>query len=597
MIPYGPVRSGVFETAQFLVQTGGEDSPTARSGCSSSGGASAGSARSRSTSRCSSPSGCRDLERRPRARVLPRGRVAGPDRGAAAGQAIRRILGELERLYNHLEVTVRECEDASLAVAQAQFAVLKERLHRLAGAVAGNRYLRGVVVPGGTRIDLDSGATDLIGSTLAEWERDWRRVLSILLRTDSFLDRLVSTGPLSEQDARDFACVGPVARGSGIDLDARRDLPYDGYPAFEVAHHRWRRDGAHGGAFPGGRRRSTSSARRWRRSPRATRRNSAPSSTTRRSARPSRRAVRRSTGSRPVARSARVLQAARGVVRELRRLQPGVRLAGADRLLVHRAQPRALPGGVRRMIRWFLRGVSRPRVTTRYPRGEEPPPAGFRARALLDPDAIDQARADARRRVPAGRAGCRGRDLRLDGGRCIGCGLCVAASDDGAVTIDPGYELAARSRERLVVGGAAPKPTRGGDPGRCVPPLAAHPPCRHGVRRRGRTGDRGAAEPLLRHAPARVVLHRQPAPCRRAARHGSGDAPDGGAAAPHLRGDARAAGRGRRRNRCLQREHLDRARGARRGRPGAAGRRLHPGRSAEPDRAAARPAAGSRPSR
>ena len=42
------------------------------------------------------------------------------------------------------------------------------------------------------------------------------------------------------------------------------------------------------------------------------------------------------------------------------------------------------------MIRWFLRGVSRPRVTTRYPRGEEPPPAGFRARALLDPDAVGQ---------------------------------------------------------------------------------------------------------------------------------------------------------------------------------------------------------------
>ncbi len=59
----------------------------------------------------------------------------------------------------------------------------------------------------------------------------------MLLRTDSFLDRLVSAGPLSEQDARDFACVGPVARGSGIDIDTRRDLPYDGYPAIKVARH------------------------------------------------------------------------------------------------------------------------------------------------------------------------------------------------------------------------------------------------------------------------------------------------------------------------------------------------------------------------
>lgn len=239
VIPYGPVRSGVFEASQFLVQTGGEDVAYCaqrlffkRRGCE--------------RRICEVP-----LDQA----VLVAERVSGTSSVAHAlafshaiealaqtevprrAQAIRRILAELERLYNHLEVTVRECEDASLAVAQAQFAVLKERLHRLAGAVAGNRYLRGVVVPGGTRVDLDTGAVDLIGSSLAGWEREWRRVLSVLLRTDSFLDRLVSTGPLSEQDARDFGCVGPVARGSGIDVDTRRDLPYDGYPPFEVAGH------------------------------------------------------------------------------------------------------------------------------------------------------------------------------------------------------------------------------------------------------------------------------------------------------------------------------------------------------------------------
>ena len=239
VIPYGPVRSGVFETAQFLVQTGGEDVAYCAQRLFF---------KRRGAERriCEVP-----LDQA----VLVAERVSGTSSVAhalafshaveslaatdvpARAQSIRRILAELERLYNHLEATVRECEDASLAVAQAQFAALKERLHRLAGAVAGNRYLRGVVVPGGTRIDLDTGAVDLIGSTIAEWERDWRRVLSILLRTDSFLDRLVSTGPLSEQDARDFGCVGPVARGSGIDLDTRRDLPYDGYPTFQVASH------------------------------------------------------------------------------------------------------------------------------------------------------------------------------------------------------------------------------------------------------------------------------------------------------------------------------------------------------------------------
>jgi formate hydrogenlyase subunit 5 len=239
VFPYGPVRSGVFEAAQFLVQTGGEDVAYCAQRLFF---------KRRGAERriCEVPL---DLA------VLVAERVSGTSSVAHAlafshavealahtevpprAQAIRRVLAELERLYNHLEVTVRECEDASLSVAQAQFAALKERLHRLAGTVVGNRYLRGAIVPGGVRIDLESSVVDLISRRLEEWERDWQRVLSVLLRTDSFLDRLVSAGPLSLEDARDFACVGPVARGSGLDLDTRRDLPYDGYPSFEVARH------------------------------------------------------------------------------------------------------------------------------------------------------------------------------------------------------------------------------------------------------------------------------------------------------------------------------------------------------------------------
>jgi formate hydrogenlyase subunit 5 len=239
VIPYGPVRSGVFEAAQFLVQTGGEDVAYCAQRLFFK-------RRGAEKRICEVP-----LE----LAVLVAERVSGTSSVAHAlafshaveslaqtevpprAQAIRRILAELERLYNHLEAAVRECEDASLAVAQAQFAALKERLHRLAAVVAGNRYLRGAIVPGGTGIDLDPSAVDLIGATMSDWEREWRQVLAMLLRTDSFLDRLVSAGPLSEEDARDFGCVGPVARASGIDLDTRRDLPYDGYPDFEVARH------------------------------------------------------------------------------------------------------------------------------------------------------------------------------------------------------------------------------------------------------------------------------------------------------------------------------------------------------------------------
>jgi Ni,Fe-hydrogenase III small subunit/formate hydrogenlyase subunit 6/NADH:ubiquinone oxidoreductase subunit I len=141
------------------------------------------------------------------------------------------------------------------------------------------------------------------------------------------------------------------------------------------------------------------------------------------------------------------------------------------------------------MIRWFLRGLSHSRVTTRYPRGEELPPGGFRARALFDPEVGDRAdvAALAAACLPGALAvGAAGR-LRLDGSRCIGCGLCVEVSGEPAVTMDPGYELAARTRERLVVDGA----TREAD----VTPAALHGAFRRSLHiRHVDTGSDGAVE-------------------------------------------------------------------------------------------------------
>jgi Ni,Fe-hydrogenase III small subunit len=91
------------------------------------------------------------------------------------------------------------------------------------------------------------------------------------------------------------------------------------------------------------------------------------------------------------------------------------------------------------MIQWFLRGVSRHRVTTGYPRREEAPPPAFRARALLASEPI-QGNA-ARRLAAVCLPGALSVDpsgiLALDEKRCIGCGLCAQT-----LAMDPGYELA-----------------------------------------------------------------------------------------------------------------------------------------------------------
>jgi Ni,Fe-hydrogenase III large subunit len=143
--------------------------------------------------------------------------------------AIRSVLAELERLYNHVEVIVRECEDASLSVAQASFAALKEQVHRLMWTLTGNRFGRGAVAPGGVAVDLDASACAEVGDRVLSWRSAFRADLRALRKTDSFLDRIIGAGPLPHDDARDFGCVGPVARASGVDVDSRRDAPYAAY--------------------------------------------------------------------------------------------------------------------------------------------------------------------------------------------------------------------------------------------------------------------------------------------------------------------------------------------------------------------------------
>ena len=233
LIPYGPVRSGVFESVQYLVQTSGEDVAYCAQRLFF---------KRRGAER-------RIVEVPLEQAVLVAERVSGTSSVAHAlacsqalealaetpapprATAIRSLLAELERLYNHNEAMVRECEDASLSVAQASFAALKEQLHRLMWMLTGNRFGRGAIVPGGVAVDLDAAMLGALGDRLAQWRSVFRADLAALRKTDSFLDRIVSAGPLSLEDARDFGCVGPVARGSGVDLDARRDLPYAAYGA------------------------------------------------------------------------------------------------------------------------------------------------------------------------------------------------------------------------------------------------------------------------------------------------------------------------------------------------------------------------------
>ncbi|WP_276254634.1 NADH-quinone oxidoreductase subunit D [Halomontanus rarus] len=55
----------------------------------------------------------------------------------------------------------------------------------------------------------------------------------LLVTNEIFQLRCVDTGILEPEVAKDYGCTGPVARGSGVDYDLRRDDPYGYYPELE----------------------------------------------------------------------------------------------------------------------------------------------------------------------------------------------------------------------------------------------------------------------------------------------------------------------------------------------------------------------------
>ena len=145
-----------------------------------------------------------------------------PDRA----RATRAVLVELERIHQHLDSLAKLAEDGSLSVGSAQVFAAKERIHRLLAESTGNRFSRGVICVGGTRFDALENLREACAKDLDLAEHHARTAVSRLIRTQSFMDRLIGTGRLAHDLVVRHGAVGPVARGSGVSSDVRAT---DGY--------------------------------------------------------------------------------------------------------------------------------------------------------------------------------------------------------------------------------------------------------------------------------------------------------------------------------------------------------------------------------
>ena len=231
-IPHGPVRSGVMESIEYLVETPGEDIPHLNmrvfykhrgiekrfEGLPAAEGVLLAERTEGVASVAHALAYCHALEQ-----------VA--DTQVPWPAALVRVLhAELERIANHLDTAARLADGAGLAAAAARFAVHKERILRLVSRMCGSRFGRGVVVPGGVRALPAISSGDFL-TQVSRLDKAITADARALMGTASFLDRLRRTGPLRPQRAREHGALGPVGKASAFGDDARLHRPYDAYPA------------------------------------------------------------------------------------------------------------------------------------------------------------------------------------------------------------------------------------------------------------------------------------------------------------------------------------------------------------------------------
>ncbi len=147
---------------------------------------------------------------------------------------IRGILCERERIANHIGDIGAICNDAAFAFMHMQMQRLREDMARLHQELFGHRLLFDTIVPGGVSVDPDAAQLARLKAQTGAIAAEVERLRSIYADHPSIQERVIGSGTVSIDDARDIGLLGFAGRASGDYPDERIEEAYPPYDEFDV---------------------------------------------------------------------------------------------------------------------------------------------------------------------------------------------------------------------------------------------------------------------------------------------------------------------------------------------------------------------------
>lgn len=142
---------------------------------------------------------------------------------------LRMICAELNRIASHLVAIGTYGLDIGAFTPFLYAFREREWIQALFEKICGARLTYSYIRIGGVFNDAPPGWLQEVGHFCDVFEEKWKEYHDLLAVNHVFVMRTANVGVIPKEMAIDFGLTGPMLRGSGVDFDLRRDMPYMAY--------------------------------------------------------------------------------------------------------------------------------------------------------------------------------------------------------------------------------------------------------------------------------------------------------------------------------------------------------------------------------